>query len=167
MVKLIEFLMNNIFIVVIIVGALFSLLGKASGSKNRPAHQQGTSTSASQRTPAMEERRQESGYEREPAPTVYRSVQSMNEQSNERAEADRAEQLRRLAAERDTLERMTLERTLRQAPVQKGRAAVTSAGAHVDGMKPASSVVSSEDLRRAVIWAEVLGPPRAKRHYRK
>lgn len=48
------------------------------------------------------------------------------------------------------------------------RAAAVNAGERQAGLQsPASSKAGTEEIRNAILWAEVLGPPRAKKPYRR
>ncbi len=157
--KIIEFLLSNIFIVVIIIGALASMFGKG-GSKNRKRSPEQVPGGRERQSPAGEDWRQERVEQPEDAPaqTVYRSELHASQEAAA-ASREREEEARRLAGERSAL-----ERRLRQAAAQKERELRQQSAAP---SAPASSTVGKEKLRNAVIWAEILGPPRAKRHYRK
>ncbi|WP_141506073.1 hypothetical protein [Paenibacillus luteus] len=165
--KIIDFLMNNIFIVVIIFGALASLFGKAGGKKKPsqmpdfgggglPRNLQPRTTEEPQRQSRPELQEQPEGQ------TVYRSSGEQDRQTpmqpsyvgtqtDVAAGASQTASLER-ALKRASTSKLQSQDALERKPAAQG-ALVTS--------------VQAEDLRKAVIWAEVLGPPRSKKPFRK
>ncbi len=160
--RIIEFLLNNIFIVVIIIGALASLFGK-SGSKRKPSQMPdfGGGGLPRMQTPRALER--DRGDER-PQPeqtqaqTVYYPAAELREDVRPESSASYRESSQAHAA--------GLGRTLQSVAANKTKAATVEQSRR--GSKSAiAASLQAEDLRKAVVWAEILGPPRAKRHYRK
>lgn len=96
----------------------------------------------------------------------------------QREEERRAEQSERLAREREAMgEGVTLEgeREPERKPEPPGRSAARS-GLPVRRIEAAPEPVESdaggaapgrEELAKAVVWSEILGPPRSKRPYRR
>jgi flagellar biosynthesis GTPase FlhF len=117
--KIIEFVLNNMFIAVIILGAIASWFGKA-GSKNKSRDRQAAAPPASSRRQTSDQRIEEQAdrYDPEPAPAVYRSSLNSNQEAETLAREREAEEARRLATERTAL-----ERRLRQAAAKKEREA--------------------------------------------
>ncbi|OBZ08175.1 MULTISPECIES: hypothetical protein [Bacillales] len=163
--KIIEFLMNNIFIVVIIFGALASLFGKAS-SKKKPRQMPDfgggglprTLFPQSEREPSLDPPQQEHT-EGQP---VYRTDSDPQRQrsaypSQLARETDEAAGTSQIASLQRSLERASASKALAQATAERKSA----------GQSAARTTVQADDLRNAVIWAEILGPPRSKRPYRK
>ncbi|MDQ8736710.1 hypothetical protein [Paenibacillus sp. LHD-38] len=163
--KIIEFLMNNIFIVVVIVGALASLFRK-SGSKNKPGRMPDFGGGGLPRTLYPQDSRKE--LEERPIPagsvgeTLYRS-QTENKRED-REIPSLASRESEMSVESPQI--ASLQRVLQSAATNKDK---------VSGPAERKSVSQgavmypnrAEDLRRAVIWAEILGPPRSKKPFRK
>ncbi|WP_441910444.1 hypothetical protein [Paenibacillus sp. MCAF9] len=163
--KIIEFLMNNIFIVVVILGALASVFGK-SGAKKKPGQMPDFGGGGLPRSLFPQSGELEQEVERpQPQPpqaaggTVYRSVTEVERSSDmnstlysrESAEAPQTASLQR------ALQRAAANKETTQAAAQRnyGSQSINAAS------------IRSDDLRKAVIWAEVLGPPRSKKPFRK
>jgi hypothetical protein len=165
--KIIDFLMNNIFIVVIIVGALASMFGKAGGKK-KPSQMPdfgggGLPRNLQPRTTEEPQRQSRPVLQEQPeGQTVYRSSGEQERQAPMQpsyvgmqtevtAGAPQTASLER-ALKRASASKAQAQDALERKPAAQG-AVVTS--------------VQAEDLRKAVIWAEVLGPPRSKKPFRK
>ncbi|WP_138753339.1 hypothetical protein [Paenibacillus sinopodophylli] len=163
--KLIEFLMNNIFIVVIIFGALASVFGK-SGKKKKPGRMPDFGGGGVQRPSNQQERGSHEEEQQVPSAssgqTVYRSQsQSRREENDQPAFAAREQELTA-----ETSQIASVQRVLQRAANNKEKASA-SAERKYAGQSAISAPSRSEDLKRAVIWAEILGPPRSKRPFRK
>ena len=164
--RIIEFLMNNIFIVVIIFGALASLFGKA-GSKKKPGRMPDFGGGGLPRTlfPQASDR----------DPKVERPLSERSE--SQPAYRTRPEQERQYSANAAQAPRVTespagppqlpaLELAIHKAGMAKAK--VPDAAERKPGAQSAfAASVQADDMRKAVIWAEILGPPRSKRPYRK
>lgn len=182
--KLIAFITHNPFILIIIVGLLYSMFFRKSPIEkppgNRPAGQPGTGPNRMpnfggspvfapkpQRTDTGTTVRQPEirpsfgGLDNsapEPAEDPYRQVPvpAMPDEAprtpsyslQERTEPVRPEQPR------------TVPARSRQTP--QTAAASYAALTPTDGNR---ANLTSDDLKRAVVWAEIIGPPRAKRPY--
>jgi hypothetical protein len=159
--RIIEFLLDNIFIVVIIFGALASFFGKA-GSKKRPNQMPDFGGGGLPRMPfpqkndkePIDERRT---VERPETQTIYRS---------------RPDQERQTSASREGSVAVTAARAASiERPIPKAAEGKTKAGGTVDRQTANPSAmaasVQTDDIRKAIVWAEILGPPRSKRPYRK
>jgi DNA-binding transcriptional regulator YdaS (Cro superfamily) len=164
--KIIEFLMNNIFIVVIIFGALASLFGKAS-SKKKPGQMPDFGgggllrtlfPQAGEREPSLDRPLQE----RSEGQPVYRT-----DSEPQRQHSANSSQLSRETDEAAGASQIaSLQRSLERASAAKAKAQV-AAERKTAGQSAVPTTVQADDLRKAVIWAEILGPPRSKRPYRK
>lgn len=147
--RIIEFLMNNIFIVVIIFGALASIFGKA-GSKRKPNQMPdfgGGGLPLSERTESQPVYRNRPEQERQP----------LADPSYSSREADATARTPQTAA---------LERALPSAAASRAKPLAATDRQSASQSAIAASV-KAEDIRKAVVWAEILGPPRSKRPYRK
>lgn len=152
--------MDNIFIVVIVLGAIASFFGK-SGSKKRPNQMPnfgggGLPRRADPQT-LEEGHRTESTAER----PVYRSRM---EQENRTSDHDSYEG-GYLSPSR-TAQTTAPERSSRRASPYKSKEPDGDKSRSAGNSRTAASV-QADDIRKAVVWAEILGPPRAKRPYRK
>ncbi|PZD93937.1 hypothetical protein DNH61_20825 [Paenibacillus sambharensis] len=166
--RLIYFLLDNIFIVVVIGGFLLSLLGKKAkapsrmpdfGGQGRPMQQQ-SSEQDQQRDPdnrsvgrPAEVRREFRPEGAEPIPTREGSRSPFGSTGGS------------LSAEGSTPGwygegTPAPARPVRPAPVRTVRTSPARPDDQSEVLR-----TDADELRRAVIWAEVLGPPRAKRPY--
>ncbi|WP_211745489.1 hypothetical protein [Paenibacillus sp. Marseille-Q4541] len=192
--NLLDWLLSNIYFVFVIAFALFSFLGKSRKSRgeNEPQRQPSReSTHPSQYpadqeqsreveyhnpydTPATESRetqREERGADRrygeqQPYPNHLPSTATPSLSSNEDIpEYEVMEQRRReLETERVRLERIHAEseKAARAARLAAASRLQTSSQKNEDHE---ALFMDPSDVRKGIIWAEVLGPPRAKRPF--
>lgn len=163
MMKIIDFLMNNIFILVIVFGALASLFGKA-GSKKKPSQMPdfgggGLPRMQNPQNSGREVRQERPQHERAEAQPVY---QAAPEQKVKQRESVPVRERNDAAASQTS----ALERPAQRAAAVKAKTpdALESPSAKRGAL---AASLQEDDLRKAVIWAEVLGPPRSKRPYRR
>ncbi|WP_020615636.1 hypothetical protein [Paenibacillus daejeonensis] len=190
--NIIEFLSQNLFFVIIIIGFLLSLLGKGQkqqqqgkganrmpdfGSGNRqgerrvPPERRTTQTAQQyeQRTPEPVE-------QHNPGPSsdsqnsqdvslaeeaARRMEEEMQQRRNKEEEGRRREQQRRA---REEQRRRQLEEQQRQE--ENGDRDRTAAAVSSGPVRPGETLPGANELTSAVLWAEILGPPRAKRPFR-
>lgn len=163
--RIIEFLLNNIFIVVIIVGALASLFRK-SGPKNKPGRMPDFGGGGLPRTLYPQEVRAEMEDRERPAgpagQTLYRSQTETKREDFEKpvhatTETEKHAESPQIAS---------LHQALQSAATNK--AIVSDAAERKSAsQRTETNGTRSQELRRAVIWAEILGPPRSKKPFRK
>ncbi len=153
--SLIAFLLDNIFIVIVAAGFLMSLLGKGKQQQQRRVGRmpdfgggplQGEPTAWGDRQ-SDSDSNPAPGYEQPPQP-VYTSTMSqpasggpgMMTRSNQAAAVSRG-------------------------TGGTGRSVITSQAARSQTSSSSVSLkrVDADDLRQAVLWAEILGPPRARK----
>lgn len=158
--NIIDFLMKNFYFVIIILFFLSRLFSKPS-SQNKPTQMPdfGGGGKASQpipQTSRMERREPDwSDKQEEPRPRLdieRREVQTRHEPAANVLYASQA-----FVADEPPARRLAADRA--------ASALVSSHSQSVSTSKKAA--VTAGDLRKAVIWSEVLGPPRAKRPFRK
>lgn len=144
--------MDNIFIVVILFGFLASLFGK-SGKKKQPGQMPDFGGGGLPRTLLPQANGEQP--ERNEPQTVYRAPteperdQAAKRQTSLSTRADGASGAAKQAA--------LLERALQEAAQQRQLA----------GQTTITKSVKQNDIRKAVVWAEILGPPRSKRPFGK
>lgn len=179
-----EWIMSNFFVVIIIVGALLSVFGKKNtkpngsgepfggraASRQNPAPRQAQLPGGGQErrspfagAPAQveaAERRASSGKRQDASAgrkSLEQASQGMNAQIERRLSEQRSMQRRTRSVENATKE---IERAV-AGPEFKREKAVPS-GAAASRSRPLSAS-SAEELRKGVLWAEVLGAPRARK----
>lgn len=180
------FLLDNIYIVIIVGGFLLSLLGKSGGQKkpqNRMPTFGGEQEPAApkhkpQLSPMELQQQEQERQEQQRLEAQRREQQRLEQQARQHAlqlerqaeyEARQREQeleQREAEAEAKRLElgrRTPAIQSLDTAAVvkQRSKRTATASSRLFD-----SSRVNADELRKAVVWAEVLGPPRAKKPYR-
>lgn len=182
--KLIAFITHNPFILIIIVGLLYSMFFRKSPIEKPPGNRPGQRPgSGPNRMPnfggspvfAPNPHRTDTGMpDRQPAPrpsfgglddpapqpaegpfmhvpapaTSFEAPRAPSYSLQERTEPAKPEQPRAVPAR---------ARLTPQAPAE-----LSSVHAPTDGTRVA---LSADELKRAVVWAEIIGPPRAKRPY--
>lgn len=162
MMKIIDFLMNNIFILVIVFGALASLFGKA-GSKKKPGQMPSFGGGSNPRvgTPQSSHTEDHSLPERSDGQQVY---QTAPKEEQQRSNLQRSQPVRGYDAPEP--QAAALDRSISRTPVGRPKAEnpleVTSTK-----RSALANALQGDDIRKAVLWAEILGPPRAKKPYRK
>lgn len=165
--QLISLLLDNIYWVVVIGGVLFSLFGRSGSKKGNPKMPDfggGSPRNVFNQPKAEEE------YE-DRAPHAERPVVLRSSEPPKKAERDdRGEGWG--SGEGAVSE--TLERTLKAAETRSpfasstGRTKLSGTNSTVQQSSPQAAITANaDDLRRAVVWAEILGPPRAKRPFGK
>ena len=184
--NIIEFLSQNLFFVIIIIGFLLSLLGKGQkqqgkgtnrmpdfGSGNRPDERRVPPERRTTQTPQQVEQRMP---ERQPYPeqsssfpnheensladeTAQRMEEEMRHRQKQEEEDRRREQQRRARQEQR-------RRELEEQQRQEGNGDRAVAAASSGPVRPGETLPGANELTSAVLWAEILGPPRAKRPFR-
>ncbi|BBI34732.1 hypothetical protein [Cohnella abietis] len=168
---LISFISNNFYFVIVIVGIIYSLFFRKSPLENKPPNrmpdfggdgQQRPRRPGETRPPVVETSHGEPVDTRLPAP--QRQAQH----------PARSEAALRLERELQPVRSITLPEVEHKVedylPQQS-----TRARSSVNTSKPVPSRavssntlgVTKEDLTRAIVWAEILGPPRARKPFRR
>lgn len=153
--KLIEFIFSNPLILIAILGGLFSLLGKkgkkmANGMPNfggDPSRGQ----PASGRQDSVEE---ESTYSSYPSMTTHEP-----HQEGDRGFVSYADRTESMGYSRER------EDSRRSLPVQSRTSTEPNTYSPEAESRGEGTKITTEQARQGVIWAEILGPPRAKRPY--
>jgi len=176
--RLIAFLLDNIFIVIIVLGFLSSLFGKSSSRKQKPSGMPTFGGGGGPARPAapqpseldqqrmererLEQQRQEQ--QRQQALLREREAAEAQAQQLQRA---RLEEAQRAAETARGLEQAQRSAEARQAAAQRTVAALKAAAPSKSNQLFDPSAVHGSELRKAVVWAEVLGAPRAKKPFRR
>jgi len=172
--QLIEFVTSNFIIVLIVIGFIISLFSKSSSKPNNRMPDFGTGNNqqgdGSERRPTVQ--RPVPGRQPIPAqgypipPSEEAAIRMEMERRMANEQAQEADRLRKREADRRAVEeRRRANQTLRAAedssrPSREARnsgSSITSPGDQIPG---------TNELMSAVLWAEILGPPRAKRPFR-
>ncbi|MEN8701038.1 hypothetical protein [Bacillus infantis] len=146
-----EFLLENPFILVVLIGIISSLFSKAKrGGSSGPVQQPGNvEPEPGPYTDA--------GYEQEEKAAV--PVQEAGRQARESMEAyyqERKEQAEERA------KRLSERQNLLESRVQNARSAAGNPEKSKSAEPAGRAAVSREKLADAIVWAEILGPPRSK-----
>jgi hypothetical protein len=146
-----EFILENPFILVVLIGIISSLFSKAKRSGNtNPAERRGNPEP--ERDPYAD-----AGYEPEEKADVplqkagkqaLESMETYYQEKKEQAE----ERARRLADRQELLERR----------VQNSRRTADKPERNLPAEPSSRTSVSREKLADAIVWSEILGPPRSK-----
>jgi len=179
---IIDLIFDNVYIAAIVLFFLFKLFTGSSG-KSKPTgmptfggepHQ-----SPQQWQDKEDDEEDSSGYKqfeqeqqrRQQELERQRQLEELKRQREQELAAERrkeelAARMQRTASELSNLEGIKRKRAL--AELMKAQQAQQSS---VMKREPISALKTKEvkrtDLQNAVIWSEILGPPRAKRHYRR
>ncbi|MCM3627274.1 hypothetical protein M3194_07845 [Paenibacillus glycanilyticus] len=160
--KLISFLLENIYWVIVIGGVLFSMFGR-SGSKRRsnrmPSFGGGNDPHkpGNRQDPAWEEEDEE---EYQPQKPVMTSSSSQGEGMG--SDEGTGSQALERAVQAATGRPSEPPRARLGAAKPKPQAAVPSVESRTEITTP-----KADELRKAIVWAEILGPPRSKRPFGK
>lgn len=162
--SLIAFLLDNIFIVIVALGFLMSLFGKSRQRGGRMPDfgggpmQAGPGRGGARRAEPAEETVAEPSYAPAPASRPY-AGQRMEEARQWQAD-DRMSSSGAYASSSPGPASASrpgrFERTGRSQQAPQGARTQTAASA-------VPSRIDADDLRQAVLWAEILGPPRARK----
>lgn len=177
-----DFLMDNIYLVIIVLGFVMSLLGKSGGQKKGQS-QSGMPTfggGGSDMRPNVPQPGQfdQQHLEQQRLEQQRMEQQRADQQRQQALQRQREEaQARQLRLEQDE-ERRVMEAARQQELARRATEARQSFNAITDlpkkkvshSARPAQrlfdpNAVNHNDLRKAVVWSEVLGPPRAKKPY--
>jgi len=160
--KLIEFLLEHIYIVIVVVGFLLSAMRKMKGggrTMRMPDFGGGDASAAEELEPQYRPRDEEwpppgrqSSMERPQQPAVVRRTVSSGGSVSVRQQPAREDE--------SYLSERLLEASVPRAAEkrQPGPSAAVSVGKRRVPVEPDAAA-----MRQAVVWAEILGPPRAKR----
>ncbi|WP_172249732.1 hypothetical protein [Saccharibacillus deserti] len=195
--QFLEWIASNLFIVVIIVGALFSVFSKKKGRPDRGAEPfggRGASAQSRSAAPSLpaEETGRRSPFGREPLPTDSRAdvrraesekrldertgrtdleqaARQMHEEIEKRLRESRATQRRNPSVPNAVRE--TDRTTSRGTGNRPQTAASYRQVSHKETSAPALPTAqlfakpTANDLRKGVLWAEILGAPRSRKPY--
>lgn len=148
--QLFQFLLDNIVAIVIALGFVATLLGKVK-EKRKPGQ---TASFGGQPAPdqpeelQVEHRRQNEGRHAVPESERQRVYEADLERGRRTAEPKARDGARRASD------------AARASHAHQGQHSTSISGS-------AKPELRAEDIKRAVVWAEILGPPRAKRPFRK
>ncbi|MCM3784481.1 hypothetical protein M3231_15975 [Neobacillus mesonae] len=165
--NLIEWVMNNF---IFVLGAIFALVSFLGKSKKQNEGQRPSQTGNHRETRHEEydsryddvdedDEEYEDDYDEEPAPYNKQPHPVYTAAQNESLE----EKLRELELERMRMERARLN--LEHAAQRKAAARMQSS--EKQKRSDSDGFLNPEDIRKGIIWAEILGPPRAKQGFAK
>lgn len=166
--NLLEWLLSNYYFVFVIGFALISFLSKANKSKGTGGSEKSPSREYTHPEDPMDSREEEyrNPYDTPDtvSPTPYSPTAVEYSPDEEFSQHDVMEQQRRqFEAERLRLERIKEESE--KAARAARRAAASRAQTSYQPAEQEKLFADPSDIRKGIIWAEVLGPPRAKRPY--
>lgn len=164
-----DLIFDNIYVVVVVLFVLFKLLGSFS-SKNKPT----SMPTFGGDHPQQGKWRDEQDEADEPYSSPYAPEQQSRPQTTvAQRQPDVA------AYEQPRRETVAFEQRVQSAPAvpsyeelrreQQRKQALTRQKAHKQGSNrsPQAIQLEADDLRKAVVWSEILGQPRAKRPFRR
>ena len=159
--SLIAFLLDNIFIVIVAAGFLMSLLGKGKQQQRRVGRMPDFGGGPMQSEPAMPNDRP-FGSDSSPAPAYEQTPQPVYTSSMSQPSSEGQSLMARSHPE-SSLSRgiggagrpSSTSQTARSQTSSRSTAPVTGSAA--------LKRVDADDLRQAVLWAEILGQPRARK----
>ncbi|WP_172194108.1 hypothetical protein [Saccharibacillus qingshengii] len=195
--QFLEWIASNLFIVVIIVGALFSVFGKKKGRPNggpEPFGGRGASAQGRPAAPSLpaEEQGRRSPFGREPLPADSRadvrraeSEKRLDERTGRTDLEQAARQMHEEIEKRMRESRLTQRRIPsvpnavremdRTSSRGTGNRPQTAASYRQVSHKETSAAVlptaqlfdkpTANDLRKGILWAEILGAPRSRKPY--
>lgn len=180
--KIIGFVMSNPLIAIVIIGALFSAMGKGQkkGANNRMPDFGGSGQAGPAPTvePAKQaESRRYDDEDDEMVTPIYTDTKGSMEQSRPSMAESYAEKRAKDANDRMSEMEQRLAGIERTAQNMSGMPSSSLDGRNNSRTMAASSstreethnssdfVIDPKDALRGVAWAEILGPPRAKRPY--
>ncbi|MBD3917956.1 hypothetical protein H8B09_04255 [Paenibacillus sp. PR3] len=161
--KLIEFLIKNIYIVIVVGGFLLSAISKMKGNNNRQPRQMppfGSGERPSVPSPVYSAP--------ENQPSAGRRVWEDDEEEEEEGEYSPYAASSPSPAPVEQRPMSPVVQTVTPAPRRQPMIAAADKPSieASDSSDNTSPELSAATLRQAIIWSEVLGPPRAKRPYR-
>ena len=165
----IQFIVKNFFIVIVVVGFIISLLNKVrkgnAGSDNRMPNFGGNpplpKMNPQQRRQPMQTRQQDAS---RPERSAMNAEPRISPSLASPAVKTDAQYTRPLAAERLPEDAIATAYAEAEGGFAKPR---QRAAASAPAERPPFRMPEGDELRRAVVLAEVLGPPRAKRPFRR
>lgn len=162
--QLIEFVTGNMWLVIAAVVFLLSLFRKAKGEETQkggmpdfggngsaPGRQGGSPVPKQQGGPAPAPRPRQQPVHGSPRPQAKQAVHTDSQHS-----------------ERDRQQPGASRQQPASSATKSFQAANVNSGERPAALRsPASGEAGAEEIRNAILWAEVLGPPRAKKPYRR
>ncbi|TCN01573.1 hypothetical protein EV294_1011030 [Paenibacillus sp. BK033] len=162
--KIISFLLENIYWVIVVGGVLFSIFGR-SGAKKR-TNRMPSFGGSNEREPHRPVNRQDPVWE-EDDEEEYQSQKPVSAGSSLQGEGGGTGE----GGRSQTLERAV--QAVPSRPAEPPRARLAATAKPQTAVAPAVASQSeianpkADELRKAVVWAEILGPPRSKRPFGK
>jgi hypothetical protein len=171
--QLISYLMDHLGIVIFVVGIIYALFFRKSplerppnrmpdfggGGQRRPGQQgrSGAPDSPSSRPAPTETQFPEPQGSVPPSPPRQQPVRLETRQPNPKPLQQRPVVIVRSETEEEAI--------TRSLPIQQARVSARQPGAVAE--RQGTAALTRDDLSRAVMWAEILGPPRARRPHRR
>ncbi len=159
--SLIAFLLDNIFIVIVAAGFLMSLLGKGKQQQRRVGRMPDFGGGPMQSEPAAPNVRP-FGPDSSPAPAYEQTPQPVYTSSMSQPSSEGQRMMAR-SNQDPSLSRGTGGAGRPSSIAQAARSQAPSRSAAPVTGSAALKRVDADDLRQAVLWAEILGPPRARK----
>ncbi|MBJ6363106.1 hypothetical protein ACFOQM_17935 [Paenibacillus sp. GCM10012307] len=161
---LLEFIIKNPFLAIILLGFLISFFGKKNkkaamppfgggGQGQQPRRQAEPHTHETHADPDQWDRQDERDWTQE-KPVLYPPAQPGPTALDQHAQT---------AASRREEQRARSSRKAAESLHKQSSSSTRSANQLA---KPGAGLPQEEEMRRAIVWAEILGPPRAKRRHR-
>ncbi|XEC96816.1 hypothetical protein AB6A23_09915 [Paenibacillus tarimensis] len=163
--RLIIFLLDNIFYVVIAIGFLLSLFRSARKANRMPDFGGGGDGEKRSVVPAGQHpgQEREGRYSNRPEASIPANTAAQDSTVRYPIRYDLMNSSEKRV---DSAESAAHERRRREASERKQRQVIPSDRSGGGLAQPGVQEASAEEMRRAVMWAEILGPPRAKRPFR-
>ncbi|MGZ9585015.1 hypothetical protein [Paenibacillus marinisediminis] len=171
--ELIDFLTKNPFIIILIVSFLISMLSGKKKKKNPRMPSFGGDTSTSHTSHRDKETEQDEQHPSDQLESTHQPVYTTQmEQSKEQYYSDGDRSYKHVegdpgwsSASRSSLSQAIKGMSNIEASALNAFASI--AAGEIGGVKEGSMDVSAKEAQKGIVWAEIIGPPRAKRPYGK
>lgn len=162
--KFISFLLENIYWVIVVGGVLFSMFGR-SGAKRRTNRMPSFGGGNESERPIPQHQR---GWEEDEEETSYPPQKPAMAGSSVQGEG---------VGSGEGFRSSTLDRAVQAAPgrpsepprarLSANKPQAQAAASAAAELRTGVSAPTADEMRQAVVWAEILGPPRSKRPFGK
>ncbi|MBN2983306.1 hypothetical protein [Cohnella algarum] len=186
--RLIDFVFNNIHFIVIVVGIIYAMFFRKSpleknppgrmpdfgGGSGRPRQMQPPRPRPQPQQPPRQAREETAGHRPPPAPPLERAPAAVPAEPPRQpaafpaaSEAPRAPE--RQAEPAAISDALPAKEVLRDRPAAAALKAAASASMaqRQEGVPGNRPELSREELKRAIVWSEILGQPRSRKAYRR
>ncbi|MFC5703660.1 hypothetical protein ACFPVX_20435 [Cohnella faecalis] len=160
--KLFSFLLGHIYIVVVVIGFIYSIFFRKSPIEKKPPNRMPDFGGGGSMLPQRPKR--QTSPAGMPSAESSRPFSQQTASSDVRSLAERSEQSQASSA---AFGSNSNDGESRYVALSAAGTPAVKAAVPIESSSEVPSVLTRTDMRRAIVWAEIIGPPRARKPFRR